>query len=267
MNNYYVYVYIDPRNNEEFYYGKGKGWRKEAHLWDNSRTEKTRIIREIRREGLEPVIRVIAAGLEENEALLIEKTLLWKLGKLTTNIASGHFRDKFRPHNTLHRKLPGFDYQNGIYFYNVGEGEHRNWDDYKKYGFISAGQRKPFKISMEGFEVGDIVVAYMKRRGFVGIGKIMQEAMMIRDVKIDGKSLLDLPLKCKEMGWNRVSIDRSEYVALVRWLRTVPRDKAKWKKYGNLFTSRLVRASLEDKKTINFLNRNFNIDLWKKIGS
>jgi hypothetical protein len=120
---------------------------------------------------------------------------------------------------------------------------------------------------MEGFEVGDIVVAYMKRRGFVGIGKIMQEAMMIRDVKIDGKSLLDLPLKCKEMGWNRVSIDRSEYVALVRWLRTVPRDKAKWKKYGNLFTSRLVRASLEDKKTINFLNRNFNIDLWKKIGS
>jgi len=28
MNNYYVYVYIDPRNHEEFYYGKGKGSRK-----------------------------------------------------------------------------------------------------------------------------------------------------------------------------------------------------------------------------------------------
>ena len=25
---YYVYVYIDPRNFEEFYYGKGKGKRK-----------------------------------------------------------------------------------------------------------------------------------------------------------------------------------------------------------------------------------------------
>ena len=24
---YYVYVYIDPRNHEEFYYGKGKGSR------------------------------------------------------------------------------------------------------------------------------------------------------------------------------------------------------------------------------------------------
>lgn len=29
---YYVYVYIDPRNFEEFYYGKGKGLRKNAHL-------------------------------------------------------------------------------------------------------------------------------------------------------------------------------------------------------------------------------------------
>ena len=29
MNSYYVYVYIDPRNFEEFYFGKGKGSRKE----------------------------------------------------------------------------------------------------------------------------------------------------------------------------------------------------------------------------------------------
>jgi hypothetical protein len=28
-NDYYVYVYIDPRNFEEFYYGKGRGNRKE----------------------------------------------------------------------------------------------------------------------------------------------------------------------------------------------------------------------------------------------
>ncbi len=25
MNDYYVYVYIDPRNFEEFYFGKGRG--------------------------------------------------------------------------------------------------------------------------------------------------------------------------------------------------------------------------------------------------
>ena len=45
MENYYVYVYIDPRNFEEFYYGKGKGNRKEAHLKAKDDSEKTKIIK------------------------------------------------------------------------------------------------------------------------------------------------------------------------------------------------------------------------------
>jgi hypothetical protein len=36
---YYVYVYIDPRNFEEFYYGKGKASRKDAHLNEYLRFE------------------------------------------------------------------------------------------------------------------------------------------------------------------------------------------------------------------------------------
>ena len=80
---YYVYVYIDPRNHEEFYYGKGRGTRKDAHLMDKSDNEKAKRIAEIRKHGLEPLIRVIARGLSQDEVLLIEKTLLWKLGKWT----------------------------------------------------------------------------------------------------------------------------------------------------------------------------------------
>lgn len=140
MSSYYVYVYIDPRNYEEFYYGKGMGSRKDAHLGDISDTAKAKRIADIKREGLEPIVRVIARDLTEKEAFLVEKTLLWKLGKWTANIATGHFAEKFRPHNTLHKKILGFDFQRGVYYYNVGESRHRNWDDYVKYGFISAGQ-------------------------------------------------------------------------------------------------------------------------------
>src|SRR3989344_839841 len=111
MNDYYVYVYIDPRNHEEFYYGKGSGSRKSAHLEDESDSEKAKRISEIQKEGLSPLIRVIARGLSESEAFLIEKTLLWKLGKGTTNIATGHFSEKFRPQNTLHKELSGFDFR------------------------------------------------------------------------------------------------------------------------------------------------------------
>jgi hypothetical protein len=74
MNDYYVYVYIDPRNFEEFYYGKGSGSRKDAHLADTSDSAKAKRIAAIRKAGAEPIIRVIARGLSEEEALLIEAT-------------------------------------------------------------------------------------------------------------------------------------------------------------------------------------------------
>jgi uncharacterized protein len=76
MDDYYVYVYIDPRNFEEFYYGKGKDRRKDAHLTDDSSSEKAKRIAAIRHDGLDPIIRVIARGLTEHDAFLVEKTLL-----------------------------------------------------------------------------------------------------------------------------------------------------------------------------------------------
>ena len=262
MSDYYVYVYIDPRNYEEFYYGKGKGSRKEAHLGDTSDSAKAKRISEIKREGLSPIIRVIARNLSENEALLIEKTLLWKMGKWTTNISSGHFAEKFRPHNAFHKELSGFDYQNGLYYYNVGEGLHRNWDDYVEFGFISAGQGARWRDAMLGFNPGDVFAAYLKRHGFVGIGQIMVQAKMIRDLQIKGKRLLDLPLRCKNMNDNCNNTDLSEYVCLVKWLKTVSRNGAKWRTSPKLYTTTHVRASLDGQPdTVSFLEQEFGVNI------
>lgn len=260
MNNYCVYVYIDPRNFEEFYYGKGKGSRKEAHLGDQTDSQKAKRIAEIKKEGLEPIIRVIAKDLTEQEALLVEKTLLWKLGKWTTNIATGHFADKFRPHNTLHKELSGFDYGNGVYYYNVGEGPYRNLNDYVQFGFISAGQGVRWRDAMLGFNEGDVFAAYLKRYGFVGVGRIKKRARMIRDVTINGKPLLSLPLQCPNMAHNSDNPGLSEYVALVNWLKWVPRDQAKWRSTPKLYTTTHVRASLDgQQETVKFLEEQFGI--------
>ena len=70
----------------------------------------------------------------------------------------------------LHKTLSGFDYQNSIYYYNVGEGPHRigmiilNSD-------LSQQVRDRDGDAMLGFNKGDIVVAYLKRKGFVGVLK------------------------------------------------------------------------------------------------
>lgn len=262
MPDCYVYVYIDPRNNEEFYYGKGQGSRKDAHLGEGSDSAKARRIQAIRKEGLEPSIRVIARGLTEAEALLVEKTLLWKLGKLTTNVSSGHYADKFRPPDTLHKLLSGFDFRNGIYYYNVGEGPHRQWEDYVNFGFISAGQGLRWRDSIRGFNAGDVFVAYLKRHGFVGVGRIQSSAKMIRDIIVGGKSLLSLPMKCPNMADHCDDVELSEYVCLVDWLKTVPRADAKWRSTPKLYTTTHVRASLDGQPgTLAFVEHAFGVRL------
>jgi len=266
MNDYYVYVYIDPRNFEEFYYGKGKGSRKDAHenahLLEDSDSEKSKRIKAIKKERLAPIVRVIARGLTEHDALLVEKTLLWKLGKQLTNVSSGHYSKNFRPHDTFYKKLPGFDFQNGLYYYNIGEGPHRNWDDYVKYGFISAGQAPRFRVAMQSFEVGDVIAAYLPKHGFLGIGKISQEAQPIQQVFINGQPLLSLPLGCKNMADNCDSEDKSEYVALVEWAVALDRKNAKFKRKAGLYTPQKVKASLNNQPvSVKFLESEFGMNL------
>jgi uncharacterized protein len=266
MNDFYVYVYIDPRNLEEFYFGKGKGSRKDAHLTDSSDSDKARRIAAIKQAGLTPIIKVIARNLSEHDALLVEKTLLWKLGRNLTNVASGHYADSFRPHDTIHLDLHGFDFQTGIYYYNVGEGPHRCWLDYMRFGFISAGQGSGYGKAMQGFQVGDVVAAYLKRNrqggGFVGIGRVTARAQPIRNVKISGRPLLRQALECKGMSDNVESDDLCEYVAFVDWKATVPRLEGKWRTSPKLYTTRLIRASLSAQPaTVKFLETSFGVNL------
>ena len=257
---YYVYVYIDPRNFEEFYYGKGIGSRKSSHLNDNSDTEKAKRIKAIKAAGLDPIIKVIAKSLTDKEAFLIEKTLIWKLGKNLTNISSGHFDEKFRPHNTFHIDLSGFDFRNGLFYVNVGEGIHRCWDDCRNFGFLSAGQDKKYSDPIRTLEQGDIVVAYLKNHGYVGIGRMTEKAARVNNFKVHDKSLGLHPIKVTNI-FENCDNDKSEYLAKVNWIKTVGSTQGKWKSKSGLFTSQLIKASLQaQSKTIEFLEKEFDVN-------
>jgi uncharacterized protein len=262
MNDYYVYVYIDPRSYQEFYFGKGRGSRKDAHLSENSDSEKSKQIRAIQTEGLEPIVRVIARNLSEHDALLVEKTLLWKLGKQLTNISSGHYASNFRPHNSLHKNLSGFDYKNGFYYYNVGENETRCWSDYKKHGFISAGGGIQWRDQILSFIEGDLVAAYLKGKGFVGVGRITATAKPVREAMLNGKPILSYPLARPRLGEHSDSDELSEYIALVEWLECVDANNAKWKPKSGLYTTPLIKASLDNQpKTVSFLEDSFDLSI------
>jgi len=90
---YYVYVYIDPRDSEIFYIGKGCRGRALAHLDDAQECEKTRRIAELKAAGLYPQIDILAHGMEDEEtALRVEAAAIDILrpGQRLTNRVRGH---------------------------------------------------------------------------------------------------------------------------------------------------------------------------------
>lgn len=86
---HYVYLYVDPRDNQVFYVGKGVGERLLAHLGEAGESHKVRIIEALKEEGREPRIEVLAHQLPNEEtALRIEAAIIDFLGldKLTNQV-------------------------------------------------------------------------------------------------------------------------------------------------------------------------------------
>ena len=264
-NNFYVYVYIDPRNHQEFYYGKGQGSRKLAHLEDESETLKSKQISAIKAAGQKPIIRVVASKLSEEQALLIEKTLIWKLGNTLTNISTGNYSTHFRPPNSLHKEIFGFDYENGIFYVNVGENENRNWDDCVKYSFMSAGQNwLKYGKKLYALHEGDIVCAYLAKHGYVGIGRITSTACNVADFRHNGKPLSSYPLIEPRVLEINNTLDDSEHFIGVEWIKTVNRKEAFFK--SGIYSTPLILASLQGQpKTIQFLEEKFKVNFTKFI--
>ena len=88
---WYVYLYIDPRDSSVFYVGKGKENRVFDHLSDKNEKEKAKKIEEIRAEGHEPDIDILADNLDEDTALKIESAAIDLLGvENLSNVQRGH---------------------------------------------------------------------------------------------------------------------------------------------------------------------------------
>jgi hypothetical protein len=148
------------------------------------------------------------------------------------------------------------------YYVSLGEGEHRDWEDCRRYGFVSAGGGRWYTATLEMLKPGARVFACIPQTGYVGVGTVTESAVPISEfrVKLDGteRPILELPLKAANMGEFAGDPERSEYAVRVEWEKTVPAELAVWEK--GMFANQNSACKLRNGFTLERLAERFGLE-------
>lgn len=114
----------------------------------------------------------------------------------------------------------------GLWHVNLGvhtDMIQRNWEDPRRYGFVSAGQGPKWRDEISKLKVGDRVYAYLNGAGYVGGGEVISTATRADDFipPESTKPLRELPLESHSWFAESSDSDLAEYMVGVKWSRTV----------------------------------------------
>src|SRR5690606_31084645 len=124
----------------------------------------------------------------------------------------------------------------------------------------SAGQDRKWSDPIKTLEIGDIVTAYLKGHGYVGIGKVEEKAVRVNEFRINNKLLNQFDIQTKRI-YDNCDNEKTEFPVKVRWIKSVGRKNAKWKSNSGLFSTQLIKASLQGQPTtIDFLESEFDVN-------
>ena len=135
----YVYLYIDPRNGQIKYVGKGKDSRATAHLaYDGkSEKEKTKWIKELDSAGLSPQIDILSRELTEEQAFLVERSVIDALGvESLTNAVRGQGTEQGREslrEIIIREAAKKADIQHPVILFQLNKSFHKNMSEEEIY--------------------------------------------------------------------------------------------------------------------------------------
>lgn len=145
---------------------------------------------------------------------------------------------------------------NEVWFVNVGEHQgHLIWEDCIQYDCIGAGGGVKYRDALQKLSPGDTVYAYITGEGYVGYGRVIEEAKPIKDFIIGSSSLLKNKIRTKGLERDSNNLELSEYIVRMDWLKTYPRDRARWR--SDLFFYRGTLCRLTEAETLKFLRAEF----------
>lgn len=122
---------------------------------------------------------------------------------------------------------------NGEYYVSFGDLDNagRSWDDALKYGFISGGGGEFYVKTLSMLSPGDRVWVNVPGEGYVGVGEVTKPVARIDQFFVAGPDGRDVPITEVPLKGTRIveSLKRAEvpeHLVGVRWLASVPRNRA-----------------------------------------
>lgn len=115
---------------------------------------------------------------------------------------------------------------NGEFYVSYGDGASRNWDEARKYGFISGGGGTWYSNTLSALSPGDRVWVKVPGQGFVGVGRVTGPRQSATDFRIGDRPALEMLKNADYQRESKDDPDLCEYFVPVKWLETLPLDKA-----------------------------------------
>ena len=145
----------------------------------------------------------------------------------------------------------------GYYYVNAGhDPEVRNWEDMRKYGFVSAGYGRRFSKQLERLSIGSPIYVYQKSRGYIGFGIVTSAPVMAKEFHlVDGKALQDVKLSQEAILHDADNPEDADYLVGIDWKKTVSIDEAET--FFGAFANQNVVCKLTHPATLDFLSSAF----------
>jgi len=119
---------------------------------------------------------------------------------------------------------------NGEFYVSFGDAAARSWEDAQRFGFISGGGGSWYSQTLKLLSPGDRVWVKIPKKGYVGVGTVIESVQPVNDFKVqteNGEQPALMALKhADKYRLTANDPERAEYFVRVRWLDTVPENKA-----------------------------------------
>jgi len=123
---------------------------------------------------------------------------------------------------------------NGEFYVSFG-GRLRDWDEARKYGFISAGGGSWYTKSLTMLTEDARIWVNLPGEGYVGVGRVVEGAVPIDEFKVDDGSgnqvpITSLPAKIAQSTTASQAPEKAEHLVRGEWIKTANRSEAIWEK-------------------------------------